>query len=290
MISRVFLAVSLALTPVAATAFCANPAPVVSRAAPDRTLWLDTPDGRLAATLTAPQTAPRAAVLMLHGFTGTRDELRSAGGDGMFARAARLMAERGVVSMRIDFRGSGDSDGAWADTTPDGQARDAAAALAALARMQGAGGHRPAVLGFSMGGLAAIAAAQGASRVVLWNPVMEPRRTFAAIVGDGAFASAARGGTDVVGGTGLRPAFFGGIAAARPQESAAGLDAPLLIVAGSRDSVVLDGPAIAQTLAGRRTGSTQVIAAPLGHDLGALRDLASFDALVACTAAFLLAD
>jgi hypothetical protein len=28
---------------------------------------------------------------------------------------------------------------------------------------------------------------------------------------------------------------------------------------------------------------------PLGHDLGAVRDLAAFEAVVACTAAFLLA-
>jgi uncharacterized protein len=288
-IARGWLAVLLALTPVAASAFCANPAPVVTRAAPDRTLWLDTPAGRLAATLTAPEASPKAAVLMLHGFTGTRDELRSAGGDGMFARTARLLAERGVVSVRIDFRGSGDSDGAWADTTPDGQALDATAALAALARMQEAGGQRPAVLGFSMGGLAAVSAGQGAARVVLWNPVMEPRRTFAAILGEGAFAKAAGGGTAVVGTTGLRPAFFAGIADARPREVAAHLDPPLLIVAGSRDSVVQDGPAIARTLSGRRAGPTQVIAPTLGHDLGALRDLAAFDALVACTASFLLA-
>lgn len=289
MIARGFLAICLALIPVAASAFCADPAPVVTIAAPDRGLWLDTPHGRLAATLTAPEATPRAAVLLLHGFTGTRDELRTAGGDGMFARAARLMAERGVASLRIDFRGSGESGGTWADTTVEGQALDATAALAAFAGMPAAGGHAPAVLGFSMGGLAAVSVGQVASRVVLWNPVMEPRRTFAAILGEAVFANAADGGTAVVGTTGLRPAFFAGIAAARPQESAARLDAPLLIVSGAGDSVVKDGPAIAQTLAGRRAGATQIITGPMGHDLGALRDLAAFDALVACTAGFLLA-
>lgn len=285
---RAVLGFLMALVPTGAAAMCSDPAPVVSRAAPGITLQVDTPAGRLAATLTGPDGAPRAAVLMLHGYTGSRDELRSAAGEGMFVRAARLMAERGVVSLRIDFRGSGDSDGAWADTTPAGQGQDAAAALAALAAMPEAGGHRPAVLGFSMGGMAALASGPGAARVVLWNPVMEPRRTFGAILGEAAFAAAGEGGVAPVAGTGLRPGFFAGIDAARPQQAAQQLDVPLLLVAGGLDTVVRDGPTIAASLADRRAAPTQVIAAPLGHDLGAVGDLAAFDAVVACTASFLL--
>ncbi len=280
----------MALTNAGARAACTDPAPAVTTAAADRVLRIATPDGHLAATLTLPDTAPGAAVLMLHGFTGRRDEFRSASGAGMFAHAARLLAERGIASLRIDFRGSGDSDGAWADTTLAGQAQDAAAALTALARLPEAGGHRPALLGFSMGGLAALAAGQGASRVALWNPVLEPRRTFGAILGAAAFDSAAQGGSATVGTSGLRPGFYAAIAAARPLPQAVRLAAPLLIVAGARDSVVQDGPALAEAIAAqRRAGATQVIAVPAGHDLGAVRDLASFDAVVACTAAFLLA-
>lgn len=288
MIARAVVVVLMVLAPSAASAVCADPASVIASAAPDRHLRINTPEGRLAATLTVPDIAPRAAVLMLHGYTGSRDELRSAGGDGMFARAARLMAERGVASLRLDFRGSGDSDGAWADTTPAGQAQDAVAALAALAGLPEAAGRPPAVLGFSMGGLAALTAGPGAERVVLWNPVMEPRRTFEAILGAGAFVEAAAGGTAPVGATRLRPGFFSGIDAARPQEAALRLAVPLMVVAGGRDTVVRDGPAIAARLADQRDASTRVIAPPLGHDLGAVGDLAAFDAVVACTAAFLL--
>jgi hypothetical protein len=287
-IARAALVVLMALPVSGAQALCLIPAPALTTPAPDRALRIDTPSGQIAATLALPQTGPRAAVLLLHGYTGSRDEFRSAAGEGMFARAARLLAERGVASLRIDFRGSGDSDGAWADTTPDGQARDAALALAAFAALPQLAGQRPAVLGFSMGGLAALAAGPQAVRVVLWNPVMEPRRTFGAILGEGAFAAAAAGGDATVGGTGLRPGFFAGIDAARPQEAALVLDVPLLLVAGAGDTVVRDGAQIAARLAARRTAPTQVIAVPQGHDLGAARDLAAFDAMVACTAAFLL--
>jgi pimeloyl-ACP methyl ester carboxylesterase len=287
-ITRVALVALMALVPATARAFCADPAPVVTAAQADRILRIDTRAGRLAATLTLPGAPPQAAVLMLHGYTGSRDEFRSAAGEGTFTRAAQLLAERGVASLRIDFRGSGESDGAWEDTTPDSQAQDAAAALAALSGLPEAGGHPPAVLGFSMGGLAALSAGPAASRVVLWNPVVEPRRTFEAILGAAAFATAATGGDVLVGTTGLRPGFFAGIDAARPQDAALRLPVPLLIVAGGRDTVVPDGPSIADTLARGRTAPTQMIAPPLGHDLGAVSDLAAFDAVVACTAAFLL--
>jgi hypothetical protein len=287
-IARAALVALMVLVPAVAPALCPDPAPTVTTAQADRILRIDTPAGRLAATLTQPEAPPQAAVLMLHGYTGSRDEFRSASGEGTFTRAARLMAERGIASLRIDFRGSGDSDGAWADTTPGGQAQDAAAALSALADLPQAGGERPSILGFSMGGLAALSAGPGAARVVLWNPVMEPRRTFDAILGADAFASATAGGTAPVGTTGLRPAFFAGIDAARPQDAARALAVPLLVVAGTQDTVVPDGPAIAAALTAARSAPTQVIAPSLGHDLGAAQDLAAFDAVVACTAAFLL--
>ncbi len=82
-------------------------------------------------TLNVPKAATKPpVVLLLHGFTETRDAfpIRSVN-EGVYARTARLWAERGIASLRIDFRGSGDSDGDFADTTVNGQVRDGLAAL-----------------------------------------------------------------------------------------------------------------------------------------------------------------
>lgn len=71
-----------------------------------------TEDGRIQGTLAAPDdTEPKALVLMLHGYTGARNE-----NGGMFRRTAHAFAEYGIATLRIDFIGSGQSDGKWADT------------------------------------------------------------------------------------------------------------------------------------------------------------------------------
>ena len=81
-------------------------------------------------TLTLPDGDPAAVVLLFHGFTGSRDELAIPGTeDGVFSRTARLLAVAGYASLRVDFIGSGDSDGDFADTTFEGQVADGLAAL-----------------------------------------------------------------------------------------------------------------------------------------------------------------
>lgn len=91
---------------------------------------------KIMGTLTLPANgqATHPTVLILHGFTGQRQELPvNNTKETMFSRTARLLAENGYASLRIDFRGSGESEGQWADTTFSGQISDARAALNYLA-------------------------------------------------------------------------------------------------------------------------------------------------------------
>ncbi|HEX9997619.1 MAG TPA: alpha/beta fold hydrolase [Abditibacterium sp.] len=53
-----------------------------------------------------PDGAPRAAIVMLHGWSGTR-----CGPHQMLTRAARRLAAQGFAVLRFDFAGRGDSDG-----------------------------------------------------------------------------------------------------------------------------------------------------------------------------------
>ena len=68
-------------------------------------------DRGLAATLNLPEGATGApAVLMLHGFGSSRDEV-----GGMYAREAAALAEKGIASIRLDFAGFGKSGVSTAD-------------------------------------------------------------------------------------------------------------------------------------------------------------------------------
>ncbi len=61
---------------------------------------------RLLGVWHAPDAAPRAALVMLHGWSGTRT-----GPHQMLTRAARAFCEAGFGVLRFDFGGRGDSEG-----------------------------------------------------------------------------------------------------------------------------------------------------------------------------------
>jgi alpha/beta superfamily hydrolase len=72
-----------------------------------------------------PEVPPRAAIVMLHGWSGTRS-----GPHQMLTRAARLFSEQGYAVLRFDFSGRGDSDGDTELATLATMQSDARAAFA----------------------------------------------------------------------------------------------------------------------------------------------------------------
>ncbi|WP_010138223.1 alpha/beta hydrolase, partial [Oceanicola sp. S124] len=160
-------------------------APPVFGGSLDTTVTLPAPRQPITATLHGPA-APGPAVLLLHGFTGSRDEMRiPAAEEGVFARTARHLARAGLTSLRIDCRGSGDSTGrmSFADSDFETQVEDVLLALDWL-RDRGYGPLH--VIGWSQGGMvAALAAGRGAgvASVSLWNAVGEPMETYPRILG-----------------------------------------------------------------------------------------------------------
>lgn len=275
------------------------PAPIQDNAAEERSVSIETPAGRISGTLAAPaDEAPRALALLLHGYTGSRNEIPVAGGEGMFARTARAFAERGIATLRIDFIGSGRSDGEWADTVFSGQARDATRAAHALRERFDAPNVPLGVLGYSQGGLVALRAAAADTpfdRLALWNPVMDPMTTYGKIFGRDKILQGARqhepgASQAIVEGTRLRPGFFAELVASEPIADAAKVDRPVLIVTGRRDPLVVDGKALATQIKTDRTAETTLLDLDAGHDLGALREPALLDDVIACTAGFLIAD
>ncbi len=86
------------------------------------------------------------AVLMCHGFAGTK-----VGRFRIYVRLAEALARRGIASMRIDFRGCGDSEGAFQHTTLSGQVEDAMLALKWLGEDEDIDISRLGVMGRSLG-------------------------------------------------------------------------------------------------------------------------------------------
>ncbi|HHY57911.1 MAG TPA: lysophospholipase [Chloroflexi bacterium] len=132
-------------------------------------------------------------VLMLHGFGSSKDEV-----GGMYARLADALAQRGVGSLRIDFRGFGKSDGDTGSTTVGAQVEDAVAAYEYLASLEWVDPDRIGVIGFSLGGgVAIITAAEHPDffkSMVTWSSVGDMTPDFVASLGQEAFDTAAAKG------------------------------------------------------------------------------------------------
>lgn len=148
---------------------------ITNCAAAERAVRIENGGRGLVAVLSTPDTLKNPpAVVMLHGFTGQKDEFAIAGrGVGLFAYAAAELAANGIATLRIDFNGSGQSDGKWEDTTFSGQIKDAVLAFDYLQALPEVDGSHLGILGYSQGGLvgAHLAALRSeASAVVLWAP------------------------------------------------------------------------------------------------------------------------
>jgi pimeloyl-ACP methyl ester carboxylesterase len=155
---------------------------------------VDVGDG-VVGTITRPAAAgPVPAVLMLHGFASSRDEV----GD-MYRREADALAQEGIASLRIDFRGGGDSEGAFEDTTIQGQVSDAETALAYLRQQDFVDPERVGALGFSLGGgIATILAGEHPNEVaslVVWSTVGDLVEDFIEDLGEEMFDEAAANGS-----------------------------------------------------------------------------------------------
>ncbi len=205
----------------------------------------------MVATLQVPEGEAAPVVLLLHGFTGARDELATDHvKDGVFAYTADRLAEAGYASLRIDFRGSGESqaDMSFAETTFEGQIADALAAMDYLKASDEVDGEDIFVVGWSQGGLVAAAAAgrsNAPDAVALWNAVGDPQKTYGGLFGDAMSIGMDAApdapvtvtlpwGAEVV----LNGAFFDGIETHDAVGEIKGFTGPLFVAQGSKDTTV----------------------------------------------------
>lgn len=109
------------------------------------------------------------SVVMVHGFTGNRVDHHR-----LLVLFSRLLAARGLASLRFDCRGSGESQGDFSEMTVSREVEDTEAAAEYLRNQPGIDPERVMLLGYSMGGLVAALAAGAARahRLLLWSPAL----------------------------------------------------------------------------------------------------------------------
>lgn len=252
-------------------------------------------------TLNLPDTARAPpAVLLLHGFTGSRDELEiPAAGEGIYARAARLWAQQGIASLRIDFRFNGDSHGAFADATLDAHLADALAALDWLAACGRVDAERLALVGWSMGGAVAASAAarspQALGAVALWAPAVNLAATLYSLLGAETVNQGLADPEASVTGTlpwgaeiTLKGAFFESLFRYDPVADITRYHGPLFVAVGLEDEAVFPQPTSGQLLIDYHRGAeSRLFVRPMDHAFDALEGVTEVDELIAATGRFL---
>lgn len=137
---------------------------------------------------------PEAAVLLIHGWAGSMDEV----GD-LYKDLATMLAEQHIASVRINVRGEGKRSNYRFTSTLASRVEDAENGLRFLQEQSSA---PIGVVGFSMGGATAIALAgkhpKQIDSLVLWSSLVDPDELFSTIASDQTIREAFETGESVV--------------------------------------------------------------------------------------------
>lgn len=170
-------------------------------------------------------------VLMFHGFTG--EHIVST---FKFPRLSRRLVEKGIATVRFDFRGSGDSEGEFSEMSPLTELRDAEEVYS-FVRSREWCSDRLGVIGYSLGGMVGSLFAGRHPEIealLLWSPVIMNQEFFNRK--DYTFESA-EDYKDVLG-LKLGSIFFDDGRSVDASEELKSYDGDLLIVHGSDDESV----------------------------------------------------
>ncbi|TGR64738.1 alpha/beta fold hydrolase [bacterium M00.F.Ca.ET.194.01.1.1] len=238
-------------------------------------------------------------VLMLHGFTGTRDEWKSEHvPEGLFGRAAPVFAQSGIATLRIDFRGSGDSDGKFEDMTVESEIQDALAALDYLSSSSEVSSRNISVMGMSLGGAVSTAVAgRSTARIkslVLWNPGINLPAAFTTIFGEKGMLDGIAAGDRVYPSVRLgdnksiplRGRFFESLYSVVPAAELQKYKGPVFLAIGTKDTIVLPQPTSAKALLSYHTGHHELWTRPVDHGFNLMSDAKTVDELIAATVRF----
>ncbi len=190
-------------------------------------------------TTCQPSTSKKSpTVLLLHGFASKKDEV------GDFAkRLAQQLCAKGIGSLRIGFRGWGESAGNMEDITVQTELEDAEIAYQYLQQSPWVDQSRLGLVGFSMGGgIAILSTAKHPGRyksLVTWSSVGDFKKDFLLILGQKNFNLGKQLGKVTVDlgwrKVTLGAAFFNGLDRYDLSHAIQQFDGAYLAIAGSKD-------------------------------------------------------
>ncbi len=223
-------------------------------------------------------------VITMNGFGGDRNDVEIPGtGEPFFKRFARILAEQGIASLRIDFRGSGDSDGEYQMTSFSTQISDALAAVDYICSnlKHQVNTKSIGMMGFSQGGLVGSTASAKDKRVdslVLWSPATCPPHSYEGLItkqGIKAGLALPDGGWDMFGlyldgqylgvDLPLGKVFFEDLFNIDPLAEIRKYQDPLMVIVGNEDPIVWPQPAKGQLYIKYHEGFEKLVTLDLDH-------------------------
>lgn len=192
---------------------------------------------------------PFPAVVMNHGHGGGRQE------GGGFGKLASALAEAGIMSIRMDFPGTGDSKEPFTEGTLTNMISDSNASLVFMLANFPADPNKLGILGYSMGGRIALTIAQSPGNpykaVGLLAPSANPGKGLLLFFAGGseaeyerlyAEASTDKGYADYTTQYGqqqqLSKAWFDEMLASSPLDGISAYKGAMLVVHGDKDTVI----------------------------------------------------
>jgi pimeloyl-ACP methyl ester carboxylesterase len=236
-------------------------------------------------SLTLPSTPYLSPIVItLNGFGGNRnDEIIPGTDEPLFKRFARILAEQGIASLRVDFRGSGDSDGEYQMTTFSTQISDTLAAVEYICKnlKHQVNTKSIGIVGFSQGGLVGSTAAAKDKRVeslVLWSPVTIPLHCYGGLLMDEGIRKGLAlpdGGYDIFSlylngqyldwDLPLGKGFFEDLFRIDPIAEIKKFKNPMMVIVGKNDPIVWPQPVKGQLFMKYHEGLEELVALDVDH-------------------------
>ncbi len=258
-------------------------------------------------TLVIPKTVQKPPVVItLNGFAEDRFyfQIPNTGSEYYYDRLSRILAEQGFATLRVDYRGSGDSDGDYTFTGFSTQISDALAAVDYITHnLHGkVDTHSIGMVGHSQGGLVASNAASMDGRVdsvVVWSAPNSPfcyESIFArdyikqglALPDGGSITVELVINGEFYGYIDLGKKFFKDLFKFDPVAAITKYNGPLMYIAGKYDTIVWPQPAVGELFLKYHKGAEKLVVLEGDHEFNSWYGPELFDDTLYWTAAWFI--